>query len=133
MTANELRMGNWIYFRTGTPQQFESTISAQDFFKMDEPMIRGKNPLDYFQMSPIPLTEEWLLRFGFRDPDEIGWYHLETDFADYIYKSDYKIFEQAVEPGDLGFVVEIAENIKYVHQLQNIYFFLTGEELTLNK
>jgi len=26
-----------------------------------------------------------------------------------------------------------AVNIKYVHQLQNLYFALTGEELTLNK
>lgn len=71
----------------------------------------------------IPLTEEWFLKFGF-----------ETKSSYFVKDGEYrftvgleKVYVQ-VGPDDLGcFLTEI----KYVHQLQNLYLALTGTELTI--
>ncbi len=75
----------------------------------------------------IPLTEEWLLKFGFnstewRDVDGIednGFYHSESDILlnrDFQFSEHHKRVE-----------------IKHIHQLQNLYFALTGEELKIEQ
>jgi hypothetical protein len=69
--------------------------------------------------EPIPLTEEWLLKFGFEEWDKNAW---QKGFDLSIHKID-SIFWY----NNNGINVLI----KYVHQLQNLCFALTGEELTL--
>jgi len=73
--------------------------------------------------KPIPLTEEWLLKFGYKLYHDYVWVNDNTDvlgridkFKDDVARSIYPRLE-----------------IKYVHQLQNLYFALTGKELTYEK
>ena len=82
-------------------------------------------------IEPIPLTEEWLLKMGFEK---------EIDDSSFIRKVYYYIndFEVEFHGNKLVFRVEnkhvtnyFAHHTKYVHQLQNLYFALTGEELEL--
>lgn len=85
--------------------------------------------------EPIPITEEWLLNFGFRNintyndyhvyvsPDND--YHLQIDVR--INNGEYIILDNSVK--DLSDFALIP--IKYVHQLQNLYFALTGKQLTI--
>jgi hypothetical protein len=71
-------------------------------------------------MNPIPLTEEWLLKFGF--------YKSET-FKNSFIKKGVDIYIQ-----DTAFWYDLLNNsieIKSVHQLQNLYFAVTNEELTM--
>jgi len=93
---------------------------------------------DYERIKPIPLTEEWLYKFGFADIDKHDHdYNTYTDSNhDYYLQSDvrrkdgkYTILDNSFD--DLRDFTMI--DISYVHQLQNMYFALTGEELTLNK
>jgi hypothetical protein len=79
-------------------------------------------------IEPIPLTEEWLLKLGFkRIKKGIGWDKL----------SDGKLILVEV-PTNKGNIVAFNYDadkynyLKYVHQLQNLYFALTGVELQLN-
>lgn len=71
-------------------------------------------------MKPIPLTEEWLVKFGFENGELLV-------FEGYVL---FKKFPDII-------TLEIDGNrmplhgFKYVHQLQNLYFALTGEELTI--
>ena len=71
-------------------------------------------------IKPIQLTEEWLLKFGFEKDNELNFVkfsfkvHFWSNYNSYMY-------------GWIGGNIEI----KYVHQLQNIYFALTGQELTI--
>ena len=96
-------------------------------------------------LEPIPLTEEWLLKAGFElydyEPNEEG-----DEFPDFIYMS-YKItppeklyyYTITNTPEDGGYFdfcikVQFADyvmlnTLQYVHQLQNLYFALTGKEL----
>jgi len=84
-------------------------------------------------MSPIPLTEEWLVKFGFNQKT-----YFDTDGCEYyefkngsfkIYNSEYS------EEFHVDFNVSdgCSVHVKTVHQLQNLYFALTGEELTLKQ
>ena len=73
-------------------------------------------------LSGIPLTEEWLLKFG---------------FVQYLLIWRYKGFTIASSLnngyGLTGYCIEniFPINCLYVHQLQNLYFALTNEELTI--
>ena len=103
-----------------------------------------RNPENY---DPIPLTEEYLLRAGFELFDYLPNDEM-SDNPDFIYLS-YKIELEGKryyytvtisEFSDWQFCkkVEWAEemllsSVKYVHQLQNLYFALTGTELEFNQ
>lgn len=104
MNANELRIGNWVHW--GKDYQID----------VDDISNHAWNDV----LQPIPLTEEWLLNFGFKK--------IKTWLGD-AYEN---------ENGDIAYlngqIYIISEDVKvdtpkYVHQLQNLYFALTGEEL----
>ena len=72
--------------------------------------------------KPIPLTEQWLKDFGFKQ--EHNWFvKYEGKFQFQISISDKGI---QVEIHHFGF---ITVDIEYVHELQNLYFVLTNKEL----
>lgn len=91
--------------------------------------------------KPIPLTEEWLLKFGFEKDEDFGNWHLD----------DYEIYSIKNNSGFRSFICGVKDDIVYwyndasddyysstkklpfVHNLQNLYFALTGKELEINK
>jgi len=108
MKATELRINNWVQFKhTETPVR----VTLGDFVKE----YKDEHLDDY---EPIPLTEEWLDKFGFENNsinlDEEGFLHLDISFIGgvnvYINDMEYP-------------------HINHVHQLQNLYFALTQEEI----
>jgi uncharacterized protein YukJ len=75
---------------------------------------------------PIPITEEWLLKFGFTRIKSKTTY-CDDGFIDVWNKDGFLL-------DDKGVLIEYTENfvrIYYVHQLQNLYFALQGEELSI--
>lgn len=133
MKANELRLGN--------------LIDRQDYIckvtKIEEGGIITE-PLEYKgerfveqRVEPIPLTEEWLVKFGFK---KIVWknknYPNRFELNLYIdgilinYDS-YDDETSVLSFGEFGNDKVIITRLKCVHQLQNLYFALTGEELTI--
>jgi hypothetical protein len=118
MKAQELRIGNLLQGLSNIRKIAEiNTTSFTD--------TQGLSTLLRDSM-PILLTEEWLLKFGFEK--------LNRDVV--AYEQCNLIVEWLFErwTGRLYFdaytSIQIIE-IKYVHQLQNLYFVLTGEELTI--
>jgi hypothetical protein len=84
-----------------------------------------RGPIQSFQ--PIHLTEEWLLKFGF--DKKVG---SQTTY----FKKSYFPFFLHTKAGkwSLSYNNEYDDGeIKHVHQLQNLYFALTGEELTIKE
>lgn len=116
MNANELRIGNWVDV-SGEIQV--SLLDLSNIYNWKE-RYRGYATCPY---RPIPLTEEWLVKFGF----EIRESHTTDRFwkNDFLFKDGKLYIHFSMDEGD--FYVEC----KYVHQLQNLYFDLTGEELTI--
>ena len=87
------------------------------------------------EQENIPLTEELLLSFGFEkivyNSDKIGYlgmdYRLKHKDFLLVYCDDFSIGIMGHED-DVVIAPDI-ELFKYVHQLQNLYFILTGEQL----
>ena len=82
--------------------------------------------------EPIPLTEEWLLKFGFKK--KMGFYEIRGKRSKLmLVKSTLRInlAQQCITEITYGDCY--AFNLSSVHQLQNLYFALTGEELTIKE
>ncbi len=78
----------------------------------------------------IPLTEEWLLKFGF----EKGYDANNTIDTWMIFTLKAHLFDLKCTKPELTFSTGTLHfNPKFVHQLQNLYFALTGEELKLKE
>ena len=109
--ANELRVGNY----------FQWIEIASMGIGVD--VITKDNHYTYEDFKePIPLTEEWLVKFG---SDSVGCIKLPTGSTLQITMNKYGC---VIWNGNLSECVEIGD-CNHVHQLQNLYFALTGEEL----
>jgi hypothetical protein len=116
MKATELRIGNWVRLNVRPIEKYQVTQILE----------KGVNCGDvgflYDVAEPIPLTEEWLERFGIMQNTwfEDGSYMIKEDrgFGWEMY------VRNAVKTKRISFAY-----FKHVHQLQNLYFALTGEEL----
>ena len=113
MKASEIRIGNWVRtIITNTPIKIS----------IDE-LLNIINDPDDHQLESIPITEEWLVRFGFE----------KVSGKDGFYLNDWRFHISSPINYD-GFLLcegyyVISDRIQHVHQLQNLYFALTGEEL----
>jgi hypothetical protein len=124
MNREELRIGNLIkHPQSDSKYVIVKGIHTPIYYETPTEMIDS----DIFQnFKPIPLTEEWLQRFGFEnygydllcwrlgDVELVGLY---TDFA----------WNFINTPNDK----HVQVGVLHVHQLQNLYFSLTGSELEL--
>lgn len=122
--VNELRVGNYVSdIHAGV--LFYSSVVKLDYSKC----YYGGFNSSYSDLIPIPLTEEWLLKFGFIEINEFSIAKTYCLVIDGIIK--YKIHKGI----DLDYFVMPNEynpiKFKYVHQLQNLHFALTGQELTI--
>ena len=94
-------------------------------------------------MKPIPLTEEWLIRAGFnnsalvKDSESqsiIGLLRYWNNEDQEVYYSDVKSYYQIAENNCMSYGISpILKDIKYIHQLQNIYYALKGKELEIKQ
>lgn len=119
MKANELRIGNWYKWDT-----IECELTLTDFHNME-----FENDIVF---QPIPLTEEWLLKFGFETytTEKSKVYKQGNFMVIYVLKGRF-----AGNKYLKAFNISFSEfgHIKHVHTLQNLYFALTGEELQIKK
>jgi hypothetical protein len=113
MKASDLRVGNWVSKHGEYYQITSATIVSLE---------RGESDAE-----PIPLTEEWLLKFGF---EKRGiYYHFPKHdifkLEQYKLKNAYwlRYYTESID----------CVRINSVHELQNLYHALTGEELTHGK
>ena len=81
--------------------------------------------------NPIPLTEEWLLKFGFDFIDD-GWASIKTKKRFINLEISLKGKRTILYNKRTIEFIDVV-HIKYIHQLQNLYFALTGMELTIKK
>jgi hypothetical protein len=120
--ANELRIGNKLNYliidRLDERKEWyeETTIDYEDIS-----LCVDSN--DYFNKhyAPIPLTEEWLLKFGaikYETPHD----------------NQYRIGDRLFVIRE-GIIYDYGTNVKleFVHRFQNFMYELTNEELTINQ
>lgn len=128
MKASELRYGNMVYENWAVKQEAGPMTIEQRSLVVDLlTMVRVDN--NDPTIEPIPLSEEWLLKFGF---EIVGneWTGAQGMPSDY-YKHGEFVLSQAYWVVGIG--RKFDNPIKHVHELQNIYFCLTSEELTITE
>lgn len=108
MEAKELRIGNLLNHNNGFVVG-PFTVNSIHISDLEKDNAYAK------EYEPIPLTEEWLIKFGFE-----RWNDVYNNFY-------HKLNGIEIENGNI--YVGHGNKIKYVHQLQNLYFAITGEEL----
>jgi len=122
---NELRIGNYIKGPLTIKGVFYPDIAPLESIELQlklEHFVWFKaNPDLYKSIEPINLSEEWMLKFSNAKEYELKW-----DLHQYImvvkrYEKYFLYF------ADKGYLFDV----KYVHQLQNVCFALTGEELAI--
>lgn len=124
MDAKDLRIGNWVYVKGS-----KKTTSVTDLITDCSTMANGFLCFGYQgdQVIPIPLTEEILLKCGFIHgrvyfTGDTGWKKSgETFSIQLVDKGEYFSFHSA----------QFNLRVIHLHQLQNLYYALTGEELTI--
>lgn len=127
--VKELRIGNLVEIETTingrSLRSVERVIGLLDntiFFDMND--VNGKRSVEY--CIPVPLTEEILLKCGFKKINHIGGYSFWSyDKNKVNFYCD--IYDRYTRVGGYS----IPNHIIYVHQLQNLYFTLTGKELEI--
>lgn len=122
--ANELRIGSLIAMPADSGKPIWKVLEIRELgIIYGQSWETGTAYCKYEIPSPIPLTPEWLERIGFEWKANIHrWVH-GTGFR--IIQTDAG-FENGI--GDGSF---IQPPLRYVHQLQNLFFALTGVELEL--
>lgn len=123
LKANELRLNNLCY-RTNKLTKEKILIELTASCILD---ISANAEMSSFVYEPIPLTEEWLLKFGwvldFENQNIKSFMHktLDIDKINCVISNNFfywNCWENTYFP-------------KYVHQLQNLYFTLTNKELEI--
>ena len=127
MKATDLRIGNWIAsganhqnIETWVIGKVHSISCLNSQFEQIE--VETEEEFTWFfkdNYFGIPLTEEWLVKFGFDK-----------------YQSNICLLNISLEWDNKGryfFQWYDVTYLEYVHQLQNLYFALTGNELTIKE
>jgi hypothetical protein len=109
----ELRIGNFIYCNT-THRIVEVQWVHADFKKLD----------------PIPLTEDWLIKFGFEKKDSGYVKEGFNTIADY--GSQHVSLHEGGAQLEFGYY-ENQLDCSFVHSLQNLYYAIMGEDLTIRE
>lgn len=129
MDIRELRIGNFVTWSDDNDILSVLTITgitSPDTVWIDWEWNDGtKDSTDsgIDDINPIPITPEWLERLGFEKmPPKNHWEEYWDKGILRLYITDGKISPIAVIH---------SKKPKYVHQLQNLFYALTGEELTI--
>lgn len=152
MNPNELRIGNWVRIN----QELFDLVNDHGLYSTPEFKIEGFNDgsrlkgckvICYYRIpsllgedahicsgahdidiEPIPLTEEWLIRFGFTQREDGTFV-----FQPFLMNIEYRLkrFDETTWVLSRGFINynDELKVLKYVHSLQNIYFELEDDEL----
>ena len=121
MNAKELRIGNLIYWNI--PEKLDTihtVVGIRNEKPQTIPISLGESIEDY---KPIPLTPEILIKSGFKSNPTMGGMF-------WVKRNRTKIQLRTTETGYVEYLHSAP--CDHLHQLQNIYYALTGEELTID-
>ena len=129
MKVNELRIGNYVQdIETGRPVVFVcldiESPRERCFIKFIDSPGEWDRGWPLVDVLPIPITKEWLFKL----------YPFCFDRHHCTWSMDGNIWDLNMKTGDVWlkhYPYKHHTNIKFIHQMQNFYFAMLGEELTI--
>jgi len=128
MEARELRIGNLIKSGNGIYKVVAVSVQGVEIMIPYDKDVNSQNGhiLNYAStiIKPIPLTEEWLVKLGFN----YGGIWIELMG---LMSCGRILQHKGIGAKSTAFYIneQFIANIQYLHELQNLYFALTGTEL----
>lgn len=126
--AGDIMLNNWFHVN-GYPMYVDSIFQDTVYleFEGNEGDVWEENIKD---LVPIPLTEDVLLKAGFRKHKMSGY---DTHFIYSLFIGGETIGITAIYNADFSIMLHgVARGVKYLHRLQNIIKIVTGNELEIN-
>lgn len=102
---------------------YDNRVGKEIHFKTIHGLCNAESKPNDFE--PIPLTPEWLERFGFEVYGSEPYWKYADGINGMFKNNRFRLFTFQTH-GDYV-------PVDYVHQLQNLYFALTGQELELKE
>lgn len=132
LKSTDLRIGNWVFEEVlGNIKVYEicneyASLLAKHSDEGND-VVNKAYHINYPNIKGIPLDDELILKCGFVDVNS---------YKDYVlYVDDYNEFRIEISiRKEKAFFTCLSDfplkyNIKYLHELQNLYFSLTKKEL----
>lgn len=123
---NELRLLNWVKLND---EDLFCKVLVIDNFGLSVDIVKTKEItwIEYEQFSPVELTPDILEAAGWYWNNEADCYeHSDVRMSmNHNSISGWTMFNYVLK-------AKITNKIFYLHQLQNLYFALTGEELQID-
>lgn len=140
--VKDLRIGNYLCYKGNADIWFEvdelHSLDGGLLYAAGSDVMRrayGKN-IDLYknwfrakEFAGIPITPEWLEKLGLEKDDH-------CDYCRWL-TSNYQVVVETSPPGTSVCILDehsdyaFVRDIEYVHQLQNLIYNLTGQELTI--
>lgn len=118
MNVDELMIGNLFFLPNGK-------VGKISYHEIRLLTVATEKP----NYKPITISEEWLLKLGFEINEDnfYGWLGIKlNENMSLVCMYGFQGISLATSA-----IHEEFEHIQYVHQLQNLYFSLTGKHLPL--
>jgi hypothetical protein len=118
--AKELRIGNWLLFEEDGPW------NAYQVTRLVRNNTVTGGPITIYHISdenirPIAIAPEILVKCGFKLNDDNSYQLSQLGFTLWAKGNIVRVYDE--------WDSEIGVHIESLHQLQNLYYALTGEEL----
>mgnify|MGYP001216050413 CR=1 FL=1 len=130
MIASELRIGNIVLFNDDGKEYTVVEINKNGISIVD---VSDETWIEIDMFSGIPLTESWLIKFGFYQYGNQNLWKQRVKRAEHKSSITINTFchtsttnHQYISLNTFPF-----KKIYFVHQLQNLYHALTGTELEI--
>ena len=124
--VNDLRIGNWLYYTHTAKHPMQVIGVRNDWVSLDFAESRED------EVNPIPLTEKLLKRLRFKNLGEES----TRDTRILVFKKNE--FYIGLDNGfwllnhsNNSYYTFALRRLKYVHELQNAYYAMTGKELNI--
>ena len=127
MNIKELRIGNYLQAKGAG---YVIPLGKKEEYQISSGTLHEWPSIPNDMKQPIPLTEQWMEKMGLEYVDDnaqwlgielYGTLHLNIDV-----NNNKAVLSDLGEP-------TVLHKLEYVHQLQNLYYALTGKELTYNE
>jgi len=126
----DLRLGNLIL------HELFGAVEVIAIYKNSYDVTRDGKTKEWFTglgCKGIALTEEWMLKAGFEIRESLSYkeYFIGTNEIthDWLFSLTWIKNPERIDAINAPFYNNGRHTVQYVHQLQNIYFALTGKEL----
>lgn len=119
--SNELRLGNWISDDVG--QKVKVSIIRSHTIHYDLNGLKNNLFINVDNLIPILISDQILLQCGFVKANDVYGGYLSPLINE---KCRFRVRDDFTWHSGFGDV-----ELKYLHQLQNLYFLLSKEELVI--